>query len=164
MLNLANAARLFYPNAHDAEHQTSFGWSSKYDRQSVIAYEGLRKWKRGTIPARADYRTVRGRIALGSYRSTQFYREEPTDIEVLEEAAVESGPQLKHLWEFDLPDRPRRWLVAAARRVDGGHAGNAFRFSFAPRPRARTPRPSRSPGRTPRRSSRSPPISGEGYI
>ena len=134
MLNLANAARLFYPNAHDAEHQTSFGWSSKYDRQSVIAYEGLRKWKRGTIPARADYRTVRGRIALGSYRSTQFYREEPTDIEVLEEAAVESGPQLKHLWEFDLPDRPRRWLVAAARRVDGGHAGNAFRFSFAPRP------------------------------
>ena len=60
-----------------------------------------------------------GRIARGSYRSTQFYREEPTDIEVLEEAAVESGPQLKHLWEFDLPDRPR----AGSSRRRGGLTG-----------------------------------------
>ncbi|MBV8487249.1 MAG: hypothetical protein JO161_03110, partial [Planctomycetaceae bacterium] len=53
---------------------------------------------------------------------------------MLEEAAVESGPRLEHLWEFDLPDRPRRWLIVAAWPVDGGHAGSAFLFSFAPSP------------------------------
>lgn len=40
MLNLANAARLFYPGALPAGHETSAFW--KGDPQHVIAYEGLR--------------------------------------------------------------------------------------------------------------------------
>jgi hypothetical protein len=35
ILNLANAARLFYANAHDAEHQSSHAWASTYDRRSL---------------------------------------------------------------------------------------------------------------------------------
>jgi hypothetical protein len=31
LLNLANAARLFYPNAHDAKHQSRYAWASKHD-------------------------------------------------------------------------------------------------------------------------------------
>jgi hypothetical protein len=41
MLNAANAARLFYPNAHPPERQTFPDW--KGDPKAVIAYEGLRK-------------------------------------------------------------------------------------------------------------------------
>jgi hypothetical protein len=41
MLNAANAARLFYPNAHPPERQTFPDWGG--DPRAVIAYEGLRK-------------------------------------------------------------------------------------------------------------------------
>jgi hypothetical protein len=40
LLNLANSARLFYPGALPAGHETSAFW--KGDPQHVIAYEGLR--------------------------------------------------------------------------------------------------------------------------
>ena len=40
MLNLANSARLFYPDALPSGHETSAFW--KGDPQHVIAYEGLR--------------------------------------------------------------------------------------------------------------------------
>jgi hypothetical protein len=40
MLNAANAARLFYGNAHSAQNQSSEFWTG--DPQSSVAYEGLR--------------------------------------------------------------------------------------------------------------------------
>jgi hypothetical protein len=132
ILNLANAARLFYSNAHDAEHQSSHAWASAYDRRSVIAYEGLRKWKRSSAStALADYRNAAGKVLQGSFVSTQYYREEPPEVEVLEEAVVGDHARLDHTWEFDLPDCAERFLVIAAERVDQGHRGNAFRFSYA---------------------------------
>jgi hypothetical protein len=133
MLNLANAARLFYPNAHDAEHQSSYAWAKAHDGKSAIAYEGIRKWKRGAATACADYRTVGGKIVRGSFASTRFRGEVPPDAEVLEEASS-SGTPFEHIWELNLPDVRDRRLVVAAERLDGGHAGNAFRFSFASRP------------------------------
>jgi hypothetical protein len=133
MLNLANAARLFYPNAHDAEHQSSYAWAKEHDGKSVIAYEGIRKWKRGAVTARADYRTVRGRIVQGSFASTHFRDESPPDREVFEEASG-NGPPFEHIWEFNLLQARESWLVVAAERIDGGHTGNVFRFSFASRP------------------------------
>ena len=48
MLNLANAARLFYPGALPPDHETSGFW--KGDPQHVIAYEGLRREWRGKSP------------------------------------------------------------------------------------------------------------------
>jgi hypothetical protein len=135
ILNLANAARLFYPIAHDAEHQSSYAWARKYDPKSVIAYEGLRKWKRSASSvALADYRTTAGAVTQGSYKSTRYYREDPPDIEVLEESVSSAGAHLDHTWEFELPNNPERFLVVAAERVDGGHRGNAFAFSYASNP------------------------------
>jgi hypothetical protein len=133
MLNLANAARLFYPNAHNAEHQSSYAWAKAHDGKSGIAYEGIRKWKRGAATVSADYRTVRGRIVQGSFASTRFRNETPPDREVFEEAPGD-GPPFEHIWEFNLPEARERWLVVAAERIDGGHTGNDFRFSFASRP------------------------------
>jgi hypothetical protein len=133
MLNLANAARLFYPNAHDAAHQSSCAWTTAHDGKSAIAYEGIRKWKRGAATARADIRTERGSILQGSFASTNFRREEPPSVQVFEEAAG-AGASFEHVWEFDLPDARDRWLVVAAERVDGGHAGNVFQFSYSSDP------------------------------
>lgn len=131
LLNLANAARLFYPNAHDAKHQSSYAWASKHDPKSVIAYEGLRKYKRGSEVARADYRTVAGKITQGNYASTHYYREEPRDEQVLEEARASDYVHLDHTWEFNLPGAQERYLVVAAERSSRGSNGNAFRFSYS---------------------------------
>jgi len=48
MLNLANAARLFYPNELPANHQSSSFW--KGDPAGVVAYEGLRREWDGKTP------------------------------------------------------------------------------------------------------------------
>jgi len=133
-LNLANAARLFYPNAHNAEHQSSYAWAKAHDGRSVIAYEGIRKWKRGSATASGDYRTGGGKIVQGSFASTHFRDEAPPEVEVFEEAPSGQAAPFEHIWEFDLPQERDRWLVVAAERIDGGHAGNAFRFSYSSRP------------------------------
>ncbi|MBV9865561.1 MAG: hypothetical protein JO316_09440 [Abitibacteriaceae bacterium] len=48
MLNLANAARLFYPDGLPVEHQSPPLW--REDAKSVIAYEGLRREWQGQSP------------------------------------------------------------------------------------------------------------------
>jgi hypothetical protein len=133
VLNLANASRLFYPDSHDAAHQSSSEWSFAHDPKSVIAYEGLRKWKRGSETARADYKTVGGIVAQGNVESTHYRRELPANLQVFEEIAGSEQP-FEHIWEFDLPTVQGRWLVVAAERLDGGNTGNEFRFSYSDRP------------------------------
>jgi len=133
ILNLSNAARLFYPNAHDGEHQSSHAWAQAHDGKSAIAYEGIRKWKRGAGSAANDFRTTRGKTIRGSFTSTHFRREVPPGLQVFEEADGDGAP-FRHIWEFDLPDAEDRWLVVAAERIDGGHANNVFRFSFSSEP------------------------------
>jgi hypothetical protein len=132
-LNLANAARLFYPNALDAKHQSSYAWSIAHDGKSVIAYEGIRKWKRGASTACADFRTTAGKILKGSFASTEFRGEKPSDLEEFQEIPGDET-SFEHIWEFDLPKSPNRWLVVDAERIDGGHVGNVFRFSFGSHP------------------------------
>ena len=134
ILNLSNAARLFYPNAHDAEHQSSHAWSHAHDAKSAIAYEGIRKWKRGMQSAQDDYITTRGKIVQGSFASTHFRREAPLGLQVFEEDDGNGDP-FQHIWELELPDAEERWLVVAAERIAGGTSSNAFRFSFASDPK-----------------------------
>lgn len=133
MLNLANASRLFYPDSHDAAHQSSSDWTTTYDPNASIAYEGIRKWKRGSETARADYRTSGGKIAHGNFESTHYRRELPANLQVFEESADSEAP-FEHIWEFALPEEQDRWLVVAAERIDGGNTGNEFRFSISQRP------------------------------
>ena len=128
-LNLANASRLFYPDAHDAQHQSSFDWSTDHDAHSVIAYEGIRKWKRGAATALADRQTLAGSRIEGSFASTKFRKELPPDVETFEESPGAAEP-FQHAWEFELPKARQRWLVVAATRIDGGHAGNEFCFGY----------------------------------
>ncbi len=130
ILNLANAARLFYPATFDADHQSSFAWSHAHDPKSVIAYEGVRKWKRGASTASADVSTTNGKLIKGSYASTRLRNESPPDMEVFEETA--SGKErFEHIWEVNVPEIADRWLIVDAKRIDGGHANNEFQFSLA---------------------------------
>jgi len=52
MLNLSNAARLFYPNSLPASHQDCWEWAEKNDPDFCIGYEGLRNeaWFKGQQP------------------------------------------------------------------------------------------------------------------
>ncbi|MCX6877475.1 MAG: hypothetical protein NTW21_27250 [Verrucomicrobia bacterium] len=135
LLNAANAARLFYPNAHDAEHQSSHDWAAKYDPGAVVAYEGMRKWKRGASTVMvAGEQSLAGKIVAGNSASTHYCRESPLDVEVIEETPVAGSVRLEHVWKIPLPGESQRWLVVAADRRDGGHGGNHFAFSIANSP------------------------------
>ena len=132
LLNLTNASRLFYAEAHDPEHQSCPDWARACDPKSAVAYEGLRRWKRGSATARSEGHTKHGRIISGDYTATHLWREAPTRLEVLEEDAVGAG--LEHVWAFDLPESSARWLVIAAHRAAGGRTDHSFHFSYATNP------------------------------
>jgi hypothetical protein len=76
---------------------------------------------------------VRGKQIRGGFASTHLLGETPPDGQVFEETPG-NGDAFEHVWEFDLPDVDDCWLVVAANRIDGGHAGNAFQFAFAASP------------------------------
>jgi hypothetical protein len=134
MLNLANSARLFYANALDAEHQSCFEWEKTYDKRPVLSYEGIRRWKRGAEKALSDYRTVHGRIVAGNFASTHYLQEIPEEDEVLEESRAGDTVRLEHIWDFNLPENARRWLVVSAHGVSSSNQGDGFLFSYAASP------------------------------
>jgi hypothetical protein len=82
----------------------------------------------------ADYSDGAGKVLQGNFISTHYYREDPPQIEVLEETAAGDSARLDHAWEFNLPDCPERFLVVASERKDHGHHGNYFRFSYSSNP------------------------------
>jgi hypothetical protein len=74
---------------------------------------------------------VAGKVTQGNYASTHYYREEPRDEQVLEEARASDYVYLDRTWEFNLPGAQERYLVVAAERSSRGSNGNAFRFSYS---------------------------------
>lgn len=69
----------------------------------------------------------------GTFASTQFRGEQPPDLQEFKETPGDET-SFEHIWEFDLPRAPNRWLVVDAERIDGGHVGNVFQFSFGSHP------------------------------
>jgi hypothetical protein len=76
VLNAANAARLFYGNGLDAEHQDSEDWIEAYDPNYCIGYEALRKTWGDISPLatgdvnRERYQDQTGPTNLGLYGSS----------------------------------------------------------------------------------------------
>ena len=73
VLNLANASRLFYSKYLPSSHQDSYSWSSVYDPNSLIAYEGLKQkgLNDSLLYATGDaIRTGGGQTNLGLYGSS----------------------------------------------------------------------------------------------
>lgn len=130
MLNLANASRLFYANAHDPDHQSCWDWAEHYDRDAVLAYEGLRKLKHNHSAPLSDFRLVKGRIVSGDFRALRYA--EDGETEVLEEQLVDGEQAVEHIWDFDLPAGEGRALLmeAAVQR----HSANSFLLSMASSP------------------------------
>ena len=76
VLNAANAARLFFGNGLDDDHQDSEDWIEAYDPNYCISYEALRKTWRGISPLatgdvnRDRYQDQTGPTNLGLYGSS----------------------------------------------------------------------------------------------
>ncbi|MBI5685748.1 MAG: hypothetical protein HZC54_11775 [Verrucomicrobia bacterium] len=93
LLNVANNARLFYPDALPTEHQSSSGW--KTDPVNVVAYEGLRRF--AVVPPRlVREATVYGRVEQGGYRDG--IRERKPLVFVSDDQG-----RLEHVWQFEMP-------------------------------------------------------------
>jgi len=133
ILNAANAARLFYANAHDDAHQSSAAWARQFDRSSCIAYEGCRKTGRLSDKAAADFTTLAGRIASGDFRSTHARREVPPAAEVLEETPDGDAARLEHIWTFEVKKALTRYFHAGV-RCETSSPDAGFRFSWAMKP------------------------------
>lgn len=134
MLNVANNSRMFYANAYGPDNQSNPKWTATYDPRSVIAYEGVRKFKRGWDTALADVRTPRGKRLAGDWRDTRYKAESPVRTETFVETRHRGQNALEHVWELNLPEQvPDRWLVVAAEAL-GGNNGNDFCFSIAEKP------------------------------
>jgi len=135
LLHGASAARLFYANAHDTEHQSSADWARRHDRDSCISYEGCRRLGRRPAVASADLRTAFGQRIAEDYTATHVIGERPKWREqVLREAPVGDCDRLEHVWTIPLPETLSAWLSVEARCEDGGDADRGFRFSYATSP------------------------------
>jgi hypothetical protein len=157
VLNLANASRLFYPNALPAtvfadgqagqpalrlaglpglsaktsDHQDNRAWADKYDPNYCIAYEGLRRKKLFWDPVKRDYRTIFGRIKSGSYLETLKMDHK---CEVLEEAVVGDTYRLEHVWEIPLTAGETHALWLHGRCALPGPDKSGFKFLYARTP------------------------------
>ena len=130
ILNLANAARLFYPDALPADHQDDRAWADRNDPNACIAYEGLRKQAMRFVMPEADQSAAQGEERTGSFEETRRWDDR---YEALTEAADGGQNHLEHIWRLTLPAAASYNLLARARVGPGTEAGKAFRFSYARR-------------------------------
>lgn len=131
LLHLANNSRLFYSNAHDANHQSSYAWASANDPNGCIGYEGIKKERIDYDHAAADYVTSYGQIISGSYVQTQV---RDNVYEVLQEKVAVATDRLVHTWSIPMHDGYFHQVVIKAHVVDGGDADNGFEFLYATNP------------------------------
>lgn len=127
MLNAANSARLFYANGLPDDQQTDADWAKRYDPNSCIAYEGLRRIFTEIDRVTRDFGTEHGRVRSGTFTDAIY-----TDkrYEVLEEAASDGGYHLVHIWEATLTDTTHHTLNVVARCG----SDEAFQVSYASSP------------------------------
>jgi hypothetical protein len=123
MLNLTNAARLFYPDALPADHQDNKSWSDRNVPQSCVAYEGLRKKAQRYFNPVADARQDPGETVEGSYKQTTHWNEQ---YEVVQTG---SAGKMEHIWRLDLPEGSDYNLLMRAAR--SGDAAHDVRISYA---------------------------------
>ncbi len=124
MLNAANSARLFYANGLADDQQTDADWAKRYDPNSCIAYEGLRRVFTEIDRVTGDFETEYGHVRSGTFTDAIY-----TDkhCEVLEEAASNEGYRLVHIWEATLTDAAHHTLNVVARCG----SDEAFQISYA---------------------------------
>jgi hypothetical protein len=93
MLNLANAARLFYPDVLPERLQSSYGWRG--DPDHAVAYEGLRR-QAVVAPTPRSETTLHGRLLSGSILAG-IAPDRPESL------AADDVGRLEHVWEFAIP-------------------------------------------------------------
>jgi hypothetical protein len=149
VLNLANAARLFYHGSLDAEHQMSKAVAERIDPKSCIAYEGLRK--SGSLLISSDkheFKTLAGRDVTRQYVAAAVKKLDPMNpmdlreviflrnprFEVLEAAQARGAYGLERVWSLPLAKAHAQRLFVQAQAEPGGPSPAGFVFSYATRP------------------------------
>jgi hypothetical protein len=126
MLNVANNARLFYPDALPAANQSSSFWTG--DPNHVIPYEALRSQGYGSVFA-SDQSLAVGTMISGSAANTS---KQDGAYQVFEEATVGSYDQLDKRWKFTLPaGATPYYIVVIGHAIDGGDADAGFNFTYS---------------------------------
>lgn len=130
-LNAANAARLFYANGLDANHQSDEDWAYTYDPCNCISYEGLRK-QVTTIVEKAvcDYNNVYG-LVTKDYKLT-FNND--GKYEELTEVTVGSFDKLEHVWQFNITPGSSHSFNLNGHYHDSGDIDSGFVFYYATTP------------------------------
>jgi hypothetical protein len=124
MLNAANSARLFYPNALDDDQQTDSEWAAKNNPQSCIAYEGLRQRYLEIDRVIADLETAKGKITSGDYTAAIGTNKV---YECIEE---NDQDELEHIWEVRL-SKTDRHILNFVGKTDNLGDGESFQFSYS---------------------------------
>jgi hypothetical protein len=124
MLNAANSARLFYPNALDDDQQTDSEWAAKNNPQSCIAYEGLRQRYLEIDRVIADLETAKGKITSGDYTSAIGTNKV---YECIEE---NDQDELEHIWEVRL-SKADRHILNFVGKTDNLGDGESFQFGYS---------------------------------
>jgi hypothetical protein len=131
ILNVANAARLFYANGLDATHQSDEGWAYTYDPCNCISYEGLRKQVTTVVEkAVSDYSNTYG-LVTNNYTYT-FGND--SIYEILKEVTVGSVDKLEHVWQFNITPGSSHSFQLDGHYHDSGDIDSGFVFSYAASP------------------------------
>jgi hypothetical protein len=124
MLNAANSARLFYPNALDGDQQTDSQWAKNNDPESCIAYEGLRQRYLEIDRVIADLETAKGKITSGDYTAAIGTNKV---YECIEE---NDQDELEHIWKVRL-SKTDRHILNFVGKTDNLGDGESFQFSYS---------------------------------
>lgn len=131
LLNLANASRLFYPNALPAAQQDHLDWAQKNDPNFCLAYEGVRKWSRRYDLVARDVQTLRGRVKQGSWQSTADL---DRACEVLETATAGGRAQLEHIWELPVSPGNEHVVSCEGHFVSSNDRDRGAQFQYSSKP------------------------------
>ena len=126
MLNLANAARLFYPAYLPEGQQTDYNWSVKYDTNSSIAYEGLRQSYCEIDRLTQDYQTTAGKIISGTIDDTKGTNK------IYQTFTEDFNDRLEHTWKIELTPTDIHKITIAGKT--SGAENESFEFSFSNSP------------------------------
>jgi hypothetical protein len=149
MLNLANASRLFYPDALPNRLQSSHGWKS--DPANAVPYEGLRK-RAVVAPDTRGEKTIHGRIVSGTAQGLLDaigLNHSKVEPEVL---LADDRGRLEHIWTLAIPTDAMEvpfWVQLRCRAPAESFAlSGSYSVAGPWQPLARFPRRNEKPGPT----------------
>jgi hypothetical protein len=132
LVNLASAARLFYPTSLPASQQDGRDWADANDPNGCLPYEGLRHEALRFASGAEDFAQRAGQLLTGTATATRRLDNITEDLTT----APDSGgvERLEHLWRVPVPDAGRHDLEIFSRCLAPADSPHGFRYLWAQQP------------------------------